>query len=75
MNKEIITLDNRDFLIIDKVNYENKNYLYVIAIDGTNDITVLNEYEENNKIYVESVTDKKLINEVFLSISNKYKEV
>lgn len=71
----MIKLNDRDFLIIDKVNYENKNYLYVIAMDGTNDITLLNEYEENNKIYVESVTDKKLINEIFLSISNKYKEV
>lgn len=28
-DKIIITLDNKDFLIIDKVNYENKNYLYV----------------------------------------------
>lgn len=71
----MIKLNDRDFLIIDKVNYENKNYLYVLAMDGTNDITLLNEYEENNKIYVESVTDKKLINEIFLSISNKYKEV
>lgn len=71
----MIKLNDRDFLIIDKVNYENKNYLYVIAMDGTNDITLLNEYEENDKIYVESVTDKKLINEIFLSISNKYKEV
>lgn len=73
--KSVIILDNRNFLVIDKFIYENKNYLYVVSMDGSYDITLLYEYEENGKIYVESVTDKDLINKIFLSISSKYKEV
>lgn len=75
MMKSVIILDNRNFLVIDKFIYENKNYLYVVSMDGSYDITLLYEYEENGKIYVESVTDKDLINKIFLSISSKYKEV
>lgn len=71
---DIIILEGRDFLIIERVKYQEKNYLYVIATDGTNDITVLNEYEKNNKKYVKSVIDKDLIDKIFLLVAQKYGE-
>lgn len=75
MKDDIIILDGREFLIIEKVEYQNSNYLYVIATDGTNDITVLNEYEKDNKMYVKSVTDKNLIDKVFLLVAQRYGDI
>lgn len=69
----IIKLDNREFFIINKITYQNNNYLYVISTDGKNDFTILNEYEKNNKKYVKSVTDKNLLDKLFylIAIENK----
>lgn len=75
MKNDIIVLDKRDFLIIERVNYLDEEYLYVIATDGSNDITVLKEYEKNDKKYVKSVIDKDLIDKIFLLVSKKYQEV
>lgn len=72
MSKDIIVLEGRDFLIVEKVNYQEEDYLYVIAVDGTNDISVLHEYEKNNKKYVKSISDKDLIDKIFLLVAQKY---
>lgn len=72
MSKDIIVLEGRDFLIVEKVNYQEEDYLYVIAIDGTNDISVLHEYDKNNKKYVKSISDKDLIDKIFLLVAQKY---
>ncbi len=70
MDKDMIKLDNRDFLVIDKVTYQDENYLYVIAVDGKNDITILHEYEKMNKKYVESITDRDLIDKIFYIVAH-----
>ena len=70
MDKKII-LDGRDFLIVDKINMNNKTYLYVVAFDDTNDFSVLEEYEENGTTYVESVSDMNTVKEVFSIIAEK----
>ena len=69
----IIKLDNREFFIVKKITYQNNNYLYIISTDGKNDFTILNEYENNNKKYVKSVTDKDLLDKLFylIAIENK----
>ncbi len=74
MESDVIVLDGRDFLVIERVNFNENYYLYVIAIDGTNDVTVLEEYIKNNKKYVKSVTNNELIDKVFLLVAQKYKE-
>ncbi len=75
MKDDIIILDGREFLIVEKVEYQGSNYLYVIATDGTNDITVLTEYKKDDKIYVKSITDKDLIDKVFLLVAQKYGDI
>jgi len=66
---DFITLDKREFLILNKINVNGINFIYAIATDGTNDFTLLNEYEENGKIMVKSVTDEEIIDEVFRKIN------
>lgn len=70
MSKDIIVLDGRDFLIVERVTYQDENYLYVIAVDGKNDITILHEYEKMNKKYVESITDRDLIDKIFYIVAH-----
>lgn len=68
---DIIILNNREFLILNKINVNGYNFLYVIATDGTNDFTLLNEYEENGKIMVKSVMDPNVIDEVLSKIKEE----
>ncbi len=69
--EDIIILDGMEFLILDKINLSGINFLYVIATDGSNKFTLLNEYEENGKIMVKSVTDKEIIEEVFRKMNER----
>lgn len=75
MKDDIIILDEREFLIVETVEYQNLNYLYVIATDGTNDITVLSEYKKDDKTYVKSITDKDLIDKIFLLVAQRYGDI
>ena len=57
--EDILILDNREFLIIKEVSYNDANYIYVVATDGTNDIAFLKESIEDGIKYVTSITDKE----------------
>lgn len=61
---EIITLDNRDFVVVNKKTINDTNYIYAIASDGTNDLVLLQEVEENGETFVESVNDKEVFDKV-----------
>ena len=56
---DIIMLDDTEFLIIKEQLFNNTNYIYAIATDGTNDVVFLKETVSDNEKYVESVTDKE----------------
>lgn len=66
--EDIIILDGREFLILNKINLNGINFLYVIATDGSNDFTLLQEYEANGKTMVKSVNEPDVIDEVFKKI-------
>ncbi len=57
--EDIITLNERDFLVAKKLNYNNINYSLVISMDNENDIALLKESFENGEVYVSSITDEK----------------
>lgn len=65
--EEIIKLDGEDFLVVDKVLYEGKNYVYVNSTVNTDDFSILEEYKKEDKTYVKSIPDEKydLIMSVF----------
>ena len=56
---EIIKLNGEDFLVVDRITYENKNYIYVNSLDNENDISILEEYEKGGKKVVKSISDEK----------------
>ncbi len=61
---DILMLDDTEFLIIKEQLFNNTNYIYAIATDGTNDVVFLKETVSDNAKYVESVTDKEELSKV-----------
>ena len=62
--EDIIELDGRDFLIVQKIEYNNNDYIYAISTDEKRDIALLKESEENGKFYIKSVNDINEFNAV-----------
>ncbi|MGN1268593.1 MAG: hypothetical protein ACI4U0_03755 [Candidatus Aphodocola sp.] len=67
---ELLTIDDKEFLVTNRFFYNEKTYLYVIATDGTNELMLLKEYDNNGKTFVKSVTDE---NEIKNALSNMNK--
>lgn len=66
---EIIILDGREFLVVERVNFFGYNYIYAYALDDTNDYTVLREIVTDGKKFVTSVTDDEEIEEILKMIA------
>lgn len=56
---EIIKLDNEDFLVVSRLDYDGKSYLYVNSLVNENDYSILEEYEKFGKMVVKSIEDDK----------------
>ena len=71
---EIIILDGREFLVIERVNFFGYNYIYAYALDDTDDYTILKEVVKDGKKFVSSVTDDEEIEEILKMIGNNASE-
>ena len=73
---DIITLDNdEEYTVIKKINQNNKNYYLLAPVDEEEEpdfenIKIIEEIIENNKIIVEDVEDENLLKE----LSNSFLE-
>lgn len=69
MNVETIILDNIKYIILNKLNVNGNEYLYVIDSREDNDnISILKKYQKNGIETVVSVTDeeeKKVVFQLF----------
>ena len=64
--EDIITLDNnKEYLILDKAEFDNNKYLYCVGISKdeklTDEYVYLKEIEENNEFFIEEVNDEKIL--------------
>lgn len=67
--EDIITLeDNTEYLILDIVEYNKDKYLYCVEIDKNENPTDNYKYfksnEDSNEIYIEEVSDTKILTEI-----------
>lgn len=58
MMEEIITLNGKQFLIINEIDIYNTHYIYAHSIEDSA-YTLLRQSIDNNEKYVESVTDEE----------------
>ncbi len=66
----IITLENNEkYVVLNETTYENNPYFLVMGMDDKKEIiqskvAILKEVKQGNDIYIEKVTDSKLIIEL-----------
>ena len=78
MNKEdIITLDdNKEYLILDIIDYLNKKYLYCVLVDEddipTQEYKYVEVINENNETYIEEVNDEKILENLVNLVTINY---
>ena len=66
MNVETVTLDNIKYIILNKLNINGNEYLYVIYSREVNDnISILKKHQKGGIETVESVTDEEELEIVF----------
>lgn len=66
----VIELDGKEFLICQELDVDSVHYIYAVSIDEDM-YTLLTEVEENGINYVESVTDRDVLNKVMSIIAKK----
>ena len=66
--KDIITFNDKEYLILDTTILEEEKYLYCVGIDSeempTFEYIYLKGTEENNDYYVESIKDDDILEEL-----------
>ena len=67
--EDILTIDNVDYVIVDEMFYEGEKYIYVIALEDENKVSILKETEEDGEDYVESIPEDRV--ELFMSLFAK----
>ena len=78
MNKEdVVTLENnKDYVILDIVEFNGDKYLYVVGIDEneapTDDYRYLRAVMEDNELYTEEVTDPNLLELIISLFTTNY---
>lgn len=69
--KDILTLDDKnDYVVVSKINYENKTYYYLVDINNNENLKFC--YEDNNELV--EIEDKELTTKLlpmFLKVSKE----
>ena len=72
MNYDVITLDDKDYIIADAITLNGTEYLYVINEEiGSDDISILKKTKENGEDFVESITNENEITMVLKALQEK----
>lgn len=74
---DIITFeDNKEYLILDIVEYNDNRYLYCVGIDKeelpTEEYIYLKGIEENGEFYTEEVEDEDTLKTIVTMFTNNY---
>lgn len=67
---EIITLNNKEYIVVHIINYNDENYAYLISNFKPVDIIVTKVISINKNSILEEVTDKNILNEILEIVSN-----
>ncbi len=66
--EDIISFDDKEYIILDETEYNNDKYLYCVMIDKdenpTEEYAYFKSIEENNEYYVEEVEDEDILSAI-----------
>ena len=66
--EDIIILNEKEFLVLKTLNYNNNNYIYAISTDGNNTIALVKEVIVDNEVMVESIENQNEFKQVMEEI-------
>ena len=73
---EIVTLsDDISYIVLSKVLYEGKNYLYLTSMEENPKIKICCEKEDSDQIKLSVVTDMELVSKLILLFDENVKEI
>ena len=77
---EIITLENgANYQVVDTIERDDVNYLYLININDSKDIALVKETYDNGECHLENLDSEDEFNEIMIEIvrknSDKIKEI
>lgn len=71
-----ITLDEKEFLIIEKLAYNEKNYLHLLNIESKMaEIFEVKVNDETNEIKIQEELDEEIKAEILIEILEKSKDI
>ena len=75
--EDIITLeDNKEYLILDIIEFNKEKYMYCVGIDKdeipTSEYIYLKSIEENDEFYIEEVQDENVLKTIVTMFTNNY---
>ena len=59
-----LKINNRDYIVLKDVVYDNANYYYLMSVDKPVDIKIVTLNMKDGKEVLETVTDKELVLEI-----------
>ena len=59
-----LKINNRDYIVLKDVVYNNANYYYLMSVDKPVDIKIVTLNMKDGKEVLETVTDKELVLEI-----------
>ncbi len=68
---EIIELNNKEYVVTEKINYKNNNYVLLINIVDETDIIIQQKLKNNEQINLIGVEDIDTLNELLLIFQQK----
>ena len=60
--------DDREFAIVDKIDYNNERYVYLTTIEGETELKVCKIEEEDGEIILEDVEDFEEIKKILSNL-------
>lgn len=67
INHQIITLqDNKKYFVLEELLEERERYCLILNIEDDSDVKITLRNENNGKLFLKEVDDKKLLNDLSL---------
>ena len=65
-----LKINNRDYIVLKDVVYDNANYYYLMSVDKPVDIKIVTLNMKDGKEVLETVTDKSLLERIMKATVN-----
>lgn len=73
-NNKVLTIENREYLVIADGEYDGKQYLYLVDNKNEKKVMIREVVVENNEIYLDSIDNNPHRDEIFDLFIKKFSD-